>query len=108
MTQGFRIGITVIACLLLGPRVGDIGAGHPAAQGLDARQPPSLLAGQSATLLPDGTWLLIGGRSASQPVATASIWDPARSNGACRWGRWKKSMATEPRTWARPVSVPPW
>src|SRR5262245_45895943 len=38
---------------------------------------PSTRPGQSATLLPDGTWLLVGGKNDSgQPVATALISDP--------------------------------
>jgi len=36
---------------------------------------PTLLPGQSATLLPDGRWLLLGGLSAEGPVETAVIRD---------------------------------
>ena len=32
--------------------------------------------GQSATLLPDARWLLVGGEGIDGPLATASIWDP--------------------------------
>jgi RHS repeat-associated protein len=41
---------------------------------------PQLASGQSATLLPDGRWLILGGQSANgRPLSTAEIWDP--SNG---------------------------
>jgi RHS repeat-associated protein len=77
MNQGIRVVIALIACLALGPRAADIGLSHPAAQGIDARQRPMLQDGQSATLLPDGTWLVTGGRQNGRPIATASIWDAA-------------------------------
>jgi RHS repeat-associated protein len=35
-----------------------------------------VLKGQSATLLPDGQWLLIGGESANGTLRTAAIWNP--------------------------------
>lgn len=42
-----------------------------------AQEPePTSLPGQSATLLPDGRWLKIGGEGPNGPVDTASIWDP--------------------------------
>jgi len=34
--------------------------------------------GQTATLLPDGRWLFVGGEDATGPLATATVWDPAR------------------------------
>jgi RHS repeat-associated protein len=37
---------------------------------------PVVTLGQSATLLPDGRWLLIGGEGAEGPLASASVWDP--------------------------------
>jgi RHS repeat-associated protein len=45
--------------------------------------PPSgnsmaLLPGQSATLLPSGLWLLLGGQGASGPISTAAIKDPTK------------------------------
>ena len=40
-------------------------------------QTPNLLPGQSATLLADGTLLLIGGEAASGPLRTAAIWNPS-------------------------------
>ena len=41
-----------------------------------ARPQPALVAGQSATLLPDGRWLVLGGEGQGQvPVATARIVD---------------------------------
>jgi RHS repeat-associated protein len=77
MNNGFRVVMTLLACLVVGPRAGDIGSSHPAAQSIDARQRPALQAGQAATLLPDGTWLVTGGSPKGRPVSTASIWDPA-------------------------------
>lgn len=35
-----------------------------------------LRAGQTATLLPDGRWLTVGGEGRDGPLATAAIWDP--------------------------------
>ena len=40
-------------------------------------QSPNLLPGQSATLLTDGTLLLIGGEAGNGPLRTATIWNPA-------------------------------
>ena len=37
---------------------------------------PSLLPGQSATVLPDGRWLLVGGEALGGGIDTASIWNP--------------------------------
>ena len=37
-----------------------------------------------------------------------SIWDRARSSGACRSARWKSRLARAPRTWARPALARPW
>ncbi|MGB9430062.1 MAG: RHS repeat-associated core domain-containing protein [Gammaproteobacteria bacterium] len=42
-----------------------------------AVQPPATLDGQSATLLPDGTWLLLGGDIKGQVSGAAIIEDPA-------------------------------
>jgi RHS repeat-associated protein len=44
----------------------------------EARVPqrPALAAGQSATLLPDGRWLLVGGEGKEGPLATASLAEP--------------------------------
>lgn len=38
-------------------------------------QPPPLVAGQSATLLPDGRWLLVGGEDKEGPLSHASLTD---------------------------------
>lgn len=38
-------------------------------------QPPPLVAGQSATLLPDGRWLLVGGEDKEGPLDRASLTD---------------------------------
>src|SRR6266496_5266134 len=46
---------------------------HPA---LGAASSPQSLSGQSATLLPNGQVLLLGGLKGNQPVATATIIDP--------------------------------
>ncbi len=39
-------------------------------------QVPTLLPGQSATLLADGRWLLVGGESPNGSLRTAAIWNP--------------------------------
>src|SRR5262245_25273975 len=44
---------------------------------LEAATPPVLAPGQSATLMPDGRWLLIGGEGAQGPVDTMTIWTPS-------------------------------
>src|SRR5713226_4742227 len=44
-------------------------------QAASARQTPAYVLGQSATLLPDGRWLLVGGESQDGPLATAEIKD---------------------------------
>jgi hypothetical protein len=38
---------------------------------------PNLIPGQSATLLVDGSWLLIGGESRNGSLRTAAIWNPS-------------------------------
>ena len=42
-----------------------------------ASHPASLLAGETTTLLPDGRWLMIGGKGAATagPLPNAVIWD---------------------------------
>jgi len=37
---------------------------------------PALRPGQTATTLPDGRWLLLGGTRAGRPTSEAAIWDP--------------------------------
>src|SRR5205807_5807608 len=37
---------------------------------------PTLLPGQSATVLSDGRWLLVGGKANKGSLSTVSIWDP--------------------------------
>jgi RHS repeat-associated protein len=38
---------------------------------------PNSVPGQSATLLPDGHWLMLGGHASNgRPISTAQIWDP--------------------------------
>lgn len=48
----------------------------PSASGPGRTDPADVPIGQTATLLPDGCWLLIGGDGSDGPVATAAIWDP--------------------------------
>src|SRR5438093_11150782 len=38
---------------------------------------PNLLPGESATVLSDGKWLLVGGESLGSSLSNASIWDPS-------------------------------
>ncbi len=46
------------------------------ASGLQDIPQSEIRIGQTATLLPDGRWLLVGGEGIDGPLATASIWDP--------------------------------
>lgn len=51
----------------------------------EARRPdrqPGLLPGQSATLMQDGRWLLIGGEKEGIRLATAELWDPRTATTA--------------------------
>jgi RHS repeat-associated protein len=48
----------------------------PLGVGLRRVEAPTSLPGQSATLLPDGRWLLLGGEGSRGAVDTAEIWDP--------------------------------
>jgi RHS repeat-associated protein len=58
--------LLVAASILLLPSVSD-----PQSSGT-----AQLASGQSATLLPDGRWLVLGGEGPSGPLASASLWDP--------------------------------
>jgi hypothetical protein len=42
--------------------------------------PRPLLPGQSATLMPDGRWLLLGGQGPNGPVAGGAFFDPKTGN----------------------------
>ena len=55
-----------IGCVLLGAP--SAGVADEAAAGIAM--------GQSATLLPDGRWLMLGGLGANGPMGKATIWDP--------------------------------
>jgi hypothetical protein len=48
----------------------------PVGVGLRRAEAPTPLPGQSATLLPDGRWLLLGGEGPRGAVETAEVWDP--------------------------------
>jgi RHS repeat-associated protein len=60
------IALTILALLLVpaasGPQLSALG--------------PTLAPGQTATLLPDGRWLLLGGETRSGLSAAAGLWDP--------------------------------
>lgn len=48
----------------------------PAGSRPQGPEPPPSFAGQTATLLPDGRWLLAGGLDVPGPRATLEMWDP--------------------------------
>jgi len=48
----------------------------PSASGPEHMGPTAIDPGQTATLLPDGRYLMVGGEGPDSPLATAAIWDP--------------------------------
>src|SRR5881396_3266792 len=63
---------------------------------------PQLAPGQSATLLPDGRWLMLGGQSSNgRPLSTAQIWD-ARSGVTTPLS----SELQHPRAWHSATMLP--
>jgi Bacterial Ig-like domain len=76
MTRRARIALAFTATLSIAQSVGNVSTTHPAAQQA-TQSNPDMRDGQSATLLPDGTWLLIGGREQGRPSNALRIWDPA-------------------------------
>jgi RHS repeat-associated protein len=79
MTTALRAALATVAILAIAPRPPQIAS----AQGATAQAAPSqpagaeLRDGQSITELPDGRWLLIGGRGQGRPSDVIRIWDPA-------------------------------
>jgi RHS repeat-associated protein len=71
-----RRAITLAGVLIVAAQSGNVGERAASAAAQENPQGPSLRSGQSATLLPDGTWLLVGGRIDGQAMRTAEIWDP--------------------------------
>jgi len=65
-----RMPRVLLLSLTLGVLLGAMPSGP---QSLD---PPAGATGRSATPLPDGRWLLLGGTRAGVPVGTAVLWDP--------------------------------
>ena len=55
--------------------IGCVVLGAPSAGGADEAA-AGIALGQSATLLPDGRWLMLGGLGATGPMGKAAIWDP--------------------------------
>ena len=55
--------------------IGCVVLGAPSAAGADEAA-AGIATGQSATLLPDGRWLMLGGLGANGPMGKAAIWDP--------------------------------
>src|SRR4029453_14850479 len=54
--------------------IGCVVLGAPSAGGADEAA-AGIALGQSATLLPDGRWLMLGGLGANGPMGNATIWD---------------------------------
>src|SRR5271167_35569 len=71
-----------LACILVRTRSGILSAivlvGAVLLMASASLDPSSIATavGQSRTLMPDGTWLLIGGRIGSEPIASAAILNP--------------------------------
>jgi hypothetical protein len=79
-------------------------AENPTAAAGQVTSPPALHDGQSATLLPDGRWLLIGGVINGQPSDTAEIWDASTGGSASR-GQARPRLSLRPPRAALPASA---
>ena len=79
MNHGYRIAIALFGCLAVAPSVRDIASTRQQEHTAVTPQRPSVDIGQTATPLPDGTWLVTGPR-ADGTRQTASIWDPATAS----------------------------
>jgi len=67
-----------------------------------AQAPPGgLLPGQSATLMPNGRWLLLGGQGPNGPVAGGAFFDPRTGNTtSAPW------TLVQPRAWHTATLLP--
>ena len=68
MRQPVRIGLSLLAVVLMSSSLPPRLASQPAT--------PPLPAGATATLLADGRWLHLGGHGPRGPLTTAGLWDP--------------------------------
>src|SRR5262245_9217219 len=62
---------------------------------------PNLLPGQSATVLADGRWLLVGGESLGGSLSSASIWNPRTATTIQLAARLR-----QPRAWHSSTILP--
>src|SRR5574341_1964369 len=51
-------------------------AAMPLSSGSRGPGPAATIPGETATRLPDGSFLIVGGLGAAGPVMTAAVWDP--------------------------------
>jgi RHS repeat-associated protein len=78
MTHALRIAIALAAMAAIPLSGGNAVVSGPNAVGERQQPTPEIGDGETATLLPDGTWLLIGGRQGDGTASDAvRLWDPA-------------------------------
>jgi RHS repeat-associated protein len=81
MTRGLRVVLALVAVVAVAPQAGTASRSRSGGQQESGQQLPRFVDGESATLLPDGTWLLAGGRRRDGGASDAiRVWDP-ETNG---------------------------
>jgi len=76
MIQALRIALAFAAITAVAPSAGKVATMRATGQREAAPAAPGIRAGQSVTQLPDGTWLLIGGRRDGRAEAVLEVWNP--------------------------------
>src|SRR5262245_45992282 len=69
-TRARRVGLALVVAAMMLCVPSALRSSEPPASGW------SVAPGQSATMLPDGRWLIAGGLGPTGPVATAALWHP--------------------------------
>jgi RHS repeat-associated protein len=75
MQYGLRLGMALAVALAFVLQGGNTADTQATAAGQEPPR-PAHQDGQTATQLPDGTWLLVGGRANGRVTGAAAIWDP--------------------------------
>jgi RHS repeat-associated protein len=75
MQYGLRLGMALAVALAFVLQGGNTTDTQATAAGQETPR-PAHHDGQTATQLPDGTWLLVGGRASGRATGVAAIWDP--------------------------------